>query len=100
MRGKDLESISWRVRRIREVYGPGMNQEQFASELGIGHKSWASNEAGERISINSALKVVEAFPDITLDWIYLGRTSGMAFDVSRTLEGRPEPAKATKRARG
>mgnify|MGYP000857508666 CR=1 FL=1 len=68
--------------------------------LGIGHKSWASNETSERISLNSALKVVQAFPEVTLDWIYLGRTNGMAFDVSRALEGRVEPAKAPKRSRG
>lgn len=100
MRGTDLKAICWRVKRIRETYGPGLSQEEFATSLGVGHKSWASNEASERISINSALKVVTAFPDITLDWIYLGRTKGMAFDVSRALEGRAEPASTTKRARG
>lgn len=88
-----MDSICWRVRRIRETYAPDQNQEQFAKLLGIGHKSWASNETDARISINSALKVVQAFPDVTLDWIYLGRTNGMAFDVSRALEGRAEPAR-------
>lgn len=100
MRGTDIESICWRVRRIRETFGPGLSQEEFANSLGVGHKSWASNEASERISINSALKVVQAYPDVTLDWIYLGRTKGMAFDVSQALEGRVAPAKAPKRVRG
>jgi len=101
MRGNDLESICWRVKRIREVFGDGKNQAEYADLLGIGAKSWPSYENDERISLNSALKVVMRHKEVTLNWIYLGDSRGMAFDVIRELEGKTaSPSIATKRGSG
>lgn len=100
MRGNDLESICWRVKRIREVFGDGKNQAEYAAQLGIGGKTWASNENDERISLNSALKVVHAHREVTLNWIYLGDSRGMAFDVIRELEGKTSsPSTTAKRGK-
>lgn len=100
MRGSDLDAVIWRVRRIRDVYEPTQNQEVFARRLGIGLKSWSSYETNARISLNSALKIVQTFPELTLDWIYLGRTNGIAFDVLRALEGNLKPAQVQPEDRG
>jgi hypothetical protein len=64
----------------------GDSQMAFAVRLGIQANRWNNLERGFPLSKDVALKIVQTFPDITLDWLFLGRTEGLTQRRARELE--------------
>lgn len=85
MTGTDIESICERVRRIRWAFGKGKNQADFAESLGVGGTAWSNYEVDRRPGLDTGIKIINAFPELTLDWLYLGNARGIAFDVLQAL---------------
>lgn len=79
--------VARRLRALRWLFGGRENstQEGFAAQLGLGSRRWSNFENGHPLSKEVALKIVSVFPSITLDWLWLGRTSGMTHAMAEEL---------------
>lgn len=97
MAGPELSDICERVRRIRWAFGNGMNQEEFAASLGIGGTAWSNYEVDRRPGLDSGMKIVLAFPELSLDWLYLGNPRGVPFDTLQALRSARPTTEAVRR---
>jgi hypothetical protein len=66
------EAIAWRLKCLRYAVSRD-NQSHFAAHLGIEPKRWNNLERGYPLSKDVALKIVQRWPDLTLDWLFRGR---------------------------
>jgi transcriptional regulator with XRE-family HTH domain len=77
------EAISQRLNLLR--LASGETQTQFAARLGISLPRWNNMERGSPLSKEVALMIVRS-TDITLDWLFLGKTSGLTLKRLQELE--------------
>ena len=73
-RGKEHASIQWASvgRRVRELRGFDMNQEEFAQRIGISQGYVSSMERGEKeVGIEILLKISREYGK-SLEWLLLG----------------------------
>jgi transcriptional regulator with XRE-family HTH domain len=71
---KEQGSIQWKSvgRRIRELRGFDMNQEEFAHRIGVSQGYVSSMERGEKeVGIEILLKISREYRR-TLEWLLLG----------------------------
>lgn len=80
-----MSDLAQRLRVTREA--TGLSQSDFARRAGITPQQWNNYEQDrERISINVALKLCQAF-GVTTDWIYRGQlSSGVPFDLTLAIQ--------------
>lgn len=77
------EAIGHRLTLVREVYG--MKQFEFAQQAGIQPNTYNQYEQGKHPpSVANAIKLCKKF-NITLDYIYLGKTEGLPLILSLRL---------------
>ena len=77
------EAIGARLRLIREAHH--LSKSELADMLDIGRTPWSRFELGQRaIPYAQALKVVDHF-GVTLDFIILGRVSGLTVETLEKL---------------
>ncbi|MGJ4928124.1 hypothetical protein ACQR1I_16665 [Bradyrhizobium sp. HKCCYLS2038] len=79
------EAIADRLRMLRMLIS-GTSQPAFAARLGIETRRWNNFERGLPLSKEVAIRIVKTFPDITLDWLFLGRTDSLTLKRQRELE--------------
>lgn len=85
------EAVSERLRLLRQVVS-GESQTAFSARIGIDPKRWNNFERGMPLSKEVAILLVKKFPDVTLDWIYLGNENGLSVRRQREFA---EAGKAT-----
>jgi hypothetical protein len=61
----------------------GGSQTAFAARLGIEVQRWNNFERGSPLSKEVAILIVQTFPDVTLDWLFLGKTDGLTLKRHR-----------------
>lgn len=70
----DISAISHRMRLLRHIVG--MNQSEFARDLGMSRNVWNNVEIEfSRIGVDTAMKLCRKYGPlfgIDLDWIYFG----------------------------
>jgi hypothetical protein len=88
------ESVAERLKLLRWVVS-GENQTAFAARLGIEPKRWNNFERAMPLSKEVAFLIVKKFPDVTLDWLWLGNEGGLPVRLQRELA---EAGKATTEA--
>ncbi len=88
------EAVAARLRLLRQVVS-GESQTAFAARLGVETKRWNNFERSSPLSKEVAFLIVRKFPNVTLDWLWLGRPDGMPVRFQRELE---EAGKATTSA--
>ncbi|WP_316196313.1 MULTISPECIES: helix-turn-helix transcriptional regulator [unclassified Bradyrhizobium] len=102
-RNDSQEAVAGRLRLLRKVVS-GENQTAFAARIGIEPKRWNNFERGSPLSKEVAILLVQKFPDITLDWLFLGRSDGLTVKRQRELEEAGKsgmtPAKRPSSSRG
>lgn len=82
----DLESTLRRVRAIRQAYSrSGETARDFAKRLGFTETAWNNYEKTQRPGLDAGIRIVEQFPELTLDWLYLGDSSSLRFDTREEL---------------
>ena len=91
VRAESNEAVAARLRLLRTVVS-GESQTAFAAALGIEVKRWNNFERGLPLSKEVAFLLVNKFPDVTLDWLYLGNENGLSVRRQRELV---EAGKAT-----
>ena len=79
------EAVAGRLKLLRRVVS-GENQTAFAARLGLEVKRWNNFERGSPLSKEAAIMIVKRFPNVTLDWLWLGRTEGLPTRFQRELE--------------
>lgn len=79
------EAVSERLKLLRRVVS-GESQTAFAARLGVETKRWNNFERGSPLSKEVAFLIVKKFPNVTLDWLWLGRPDGMPTRFQRELE--------------
>jgi hypothetical protein len=87
------EAVAERLRLLRQVVS-GENQTAFAARLGIEVKRWNNFERATPLSKEVAFLIVKKFPNVTLDWLWLGIDGGLPSRFQREL------AEAGKAAQG
>lgn len=78
------ESIAWRLKCLRWAIARD-NQTRFAAHLNIDAKRWNNFERGSPLSKDVALKIVQAWPDISLDWLFRGLDDHLTVKRQREL---------------
>ena len=63
--------------QIIRIYSGSPNQTAFAARFGFEIKSWNNYERGFSLPSWAAIQLVQKFPGLTLDWIYLGKEDGL-----------------------
>lgn len=90
-----------RLIAVRE--STGRNQAAFAEWLGLSPQHWGAMEKRAPLSKEVALLLVRKIPGLTLDWLFLGNTSGLTLDLAARLDqaqrspGLPEGAARRRR---
>jgi hypothetical protein len=79
------QAVAARLQLLRQVVS-GESQTAFAARLGIETKRWNNFERGSPLSKEVAFAIVRKFPNVTLDWLWLGRPDGMPVRFQRELE--------------
>jgi hypothetical protein len=101
-RPESNEAVSERLRILRTTVS-GDSQTAFAARLGVEVKRWNNFERLMPLSKEVAFLVVKKFPDVTLDWLFLGKEDGLSvrrqreFAEAEKALRRPKPAPAGRR---
>ena len=101
---EDDRDVAIRCRVLTRLYAGG-NSTAFAETIGISPNRWNNIENNGALNKDVAFTIVRKFPEISLDWLWLGRDDGLprlradelaeAFrQVVRTM---PTPAPKRKR---
>lgn len=77
--------VGARVRLIRIVQGYE-TAEEFAGVLGVKRARLTNIENGFPLSIDVALRLVDAVPGLTLDWLYRDRSDFLTVDLARRIQ--------------
>ena len=89
MLAKKDESVARRLRTLQAYaisQGYAENQTQMAEHLGISEPRWTQMLNSRDLSKEVAFKIVEKFPEVTLEWLWLGKTEGLRLQTLRELE--------------
>lgn len=81
---RESRETAARVKLIRLVQGYATTQD-FAAALKVKRQRLMNIENGYPLSIEVALRLVEVVPGLTLDWLFLGRESGLTVDLARRI---------------
>jgi hypothetical protein len=73
-----------RLKHLRETLGYP-TPKAFSAALGIEFNRWNNIELKGPLSISVAMKVVNRFPGVTLDYLYFGKTDGLSVAMARRL---------------
>lgn len=84
LRPDSNEAVAERLKLLRQVMSGG-SQTSFAAKLGIETKRWNNFERGTPLSKEVAFLLVQKFPDVTLDWLWLGIETGLPVRLQREL---------------
>ena len=84
LRPDSNEAVAERLKLLRQVM-TGESQTSFAGKLGIETKRWNNFERGTPLSKEVAFLLVQKFPDVTLDWLWLGIETGLPVRLQREL---------------
>lgn len=83
---KGSEDVARRL-QIFQRYANEPSQRAMASRLGIAEELWRNALSGTYpLSKRVALRIVEEFPELTLDWLFLGRIRGLTVEAHRRIE--------------
>jgi hypothetical protein len=85
-RGRPFAAIGDRLERFRtEIVH--VNQAGMAQIADLSEGNWSVFQSGtRRISLDAAIELCrEYYPDLTLDWIYFGRTDGLSPEYRKKL---------------
>jgi len=93
------EAVADRLKLLRRVVS-GESQTAFAARLGIETKRWNNFERGSPLSKEVAFLIVKKFPNVTLDWLWLGNADGMPVRFQRELEEAGNTMTAAGRSKG
>jgi transcriptional regulator with XRE-family HTH domain len=74
---------SERLLRLRTAMAG--SQVEFCSRFGFKVPQWSNYENGRPIGKAAALKLVTKIHGLTLDWIYLGNSSGLTMEMAKRL---------------
>jgi hypothetical protein len=85
LRPDSNEAVAERLKLLRKVIS-GESQTAFAARLNVEVKRWNNFERGMPLSKEVAFTIVRKFPNVTLDWLWLGRADGMPVRFQRELE--------------
>ena len=95
------EAVAERLRLLR-ILVSGDSQTAFARLVGLDVKRWNNFERGLPLSKDAAFKIVRAFPNFTLDWVYRGKIEGLPVRLQREIEeagkGKTSPPTARSKA--
>lgn len=89
--------------QIIRIYSDSPSQTAFAARYGFELKSWNNYERGFSLPSWAAVQLVQKFPGLTLDWIYLGKEDGLPGRLRAELEAAGEKlttSAGTARKRG
>lgn len=78
------EAVRFRLRCLRYLMA-GDNQSAFAAMLGIDPKRWNHFERYAPLSKDVAFKIVQKWPDLSLDWLWRGREDHLTVKRQREL---------------
>lgn len=73
-----------RLVRLRESLGYP-TATAFAKFLDVGQQRWANFENGYPLSRDMVFRLVQSIPGLSSDWLYFGRSGGLAVDLARRL---------------
>ena len=76
---------SVRLRALRKVRGIATAQ-AMSVLLGVSLGRYLNFEAAAPLSKEAAILIVQKFPGVTLDYLFLGRVDGMPAALARDLE--------------
>ena len=107
--GLDHKAVARRLRilRHRAVGGGHGAQMRFVARIDVEYAQWNNLERSYPLARDMALKLVHAFPGVTLDWLYLGRMDGMSSvlqgelleaEKAVTLEEGDSPSRSSSKA--
>lgn len=89
---KDLAD---RIILLRTTLDEG-NASAFARRLNISASRLANLESTHfNLSHDVAMRLVKAVPGLTLDWLFLGRTNGLSYELARKLGAAAESKAST-----
>jgi transcriptional regulator with XRE-family HTH domain len=82
------------ARRLRLLRAAGgyTTATAFANKLGISVARYLNFEGGKPLSIEVAMKIVQAIPGCSLDWLYNGERRGLSFGLNERLSAAEEDA--------
>ncbi len=84
-----------RMRALRRAHSKDFRTAKaFAAFLGIPERNWNNYERGYPVGRQSEIRICQAIPAVTFDWIQRGRTGGLTVSMARLLE----EAEAAERA--
>lgn len=78
------EAVAERLKLLRMTVSEE-SQTAFAARLGVETKRWNNFERGTPLSKEVAFLIVKKFPDVTLDWLWLGNEGGLPIRFQREL---------------
>lgn len=82
---KPFAEIGARLVRVREAFGPGMKQKEWAAKHGLGETQLGNWETGaRRIPVENAERLCDLY-GLTLDFIYRGRRDGLSESAAKVL---------------
>lgn len=64
---------------------------EFAREMGYTPTRWNNFENGQRLTRDVALRLVQKIPGLTTDWLFLGKTDGLPWELLAKLGELPRP---------
>ena len=88
------EAVARRCRAVAMCVKPGLNQRQFAAWLGVSPARW-NNVVAQDMSLGRdlAMMLVRKVSTLGLDYLYLGRHTGLNFQLSQCLSEAEEKAR-------
>lgn len=96
--------VALRCRALTLIYAGG-NSRAFAGLIEISPTRWNNIETGGALSKDVARTIIRKFPEISLDWLFLGRDSGLTRVKSdellaayRTVRASAAPVPSRKKA--
>lgn len=97
--GGRASPVAQRLRLLRAALDE-KNAAAFARKLGITEARWHNFENGYPLSNEIAIKLVQSYPGLSLDWLYLGHTAGLGLDMAVRLGEASPSGNRTRRAAG
>lgn len=76
--------LAERMKQLRISLGFSV-EAAFAAYLGVSPQRWGNVEDGLPLGKDLAFRIVQRVPGVTLDWLWLGKTDGLSFEMVRKL---------------
>ena len=76
--------MSLRLKQLRLTMGIPTST-AMARKLGISTQHWNNLENGLPLHHDVAIRIVRAFPGVTLDWLYHGKRDGLSKRIAELL---------------